>query len=661
MRLGLDSITNKFMAIMAAGFIILIAVFLVFEWESARTKEENQMLDKGRNLAVLLSHTLQDVAEGDMQSGINLPDGTRWSGEELRARLFNDQLRVRPESEVIAEKRRSDPDYETATATLYNGETIPLWQYELKYESDYDAYTDFRWQGIIDSLLEDERVVFAIPTAASSEPQFAGYIPTHNRLYSPEEGQSPDAWGDTGWLSQNNRSNRVFNDATGYQAAMNNEPGSFLLQEYDRLIDGTVVKTWDISYPLFLDGEHWGGVRVALSVQETEQVIAQARQSAILKYILLLVFVLAVLFGLTHYIVGRKLKRIVAAAANLNAGEADLTFRIPVQGKDELSRLGLEINRFMDTMQQVVQSIRDQSSQVNVNAARLKEGSEESSRLSARLSGAVQTIAVGAEAQAAGAGDSVRAMEEMAAGIGRIAESSGIASESSQVMLKEAEQGNRQAQAAVRQMDSLQASTTAVSDNINHLNLHSSSIRQMADLITRIAERTNILALNAAIEASRVGEQGRGFAVVASEIRKLAGEAAVSAEQIRGMTEQVLALTSAAVDHMQEGGRDVQQGVEAFSKLQQAFTSILYQARGVAAQLEEVSASTEQMAAGTEEVTASIEEMARVAAAASDQTGQAASDAAMQGKLAERTLELAASVSSLSGELEKAISRFRIK
>lgn len=96
----------------------------------------------------------------------------------------------------------------------------------------------------------DPRIVFCAAVDRN------GYLPTHNRKFSAPQGPDPV------WNAAHCRNRRIFDDRVGLGAGRSTAP--FLLQVYRRdMGGGQFAMMKDASAPIFVQGRHWGGLRLA--------------------------------------------------------------------------------------------------------------------------------------------------------------------------------------------------------------------------------------------------------------------------------------------------------------------------------------------------------------------------------------------------------------
>lgn len=138
-------------------------------------------------------------------------------------------------------------------------------------------------------------------------------------------------------------------------------------------------------------------------------------------------------------------------------------------------------------------------------------------------------------------------------------------------MIDDIARGSRTAVESIDSINKLKADAEGVSAVIFNLGNTTNQIGQIIEIISGIAEQTNMLALNAAIEAARAGEAGKGFSVVADEIRKLAEGFADASRRIAKLIVEIRSGVDTAVNKMDlwlEGekslGRDSCHGVCAY-------------------------------------------------------------------------------------------------
>ncbi|MEZ0296723.1 MAG: methyl-accepting chemotaxis protein [Candidatus Methylacidiphilales bacterium] len=126
-------------------------------------------------------------------------------------------------------------------------------------------------------------------------------------------------------------------------------------------------------------------------------------------------------------------------------------------------------------------------------------------------------------------------------------------------------------------MRRLQTASGVISARLTVISERAESITRVVDVMSKVAEQTNLLSLNAAIEAEKAGEYGLGFAVVATEIRKLADRTAVSAQEIRNTIREMDSSITAGVMEMDKFCLSVRGSTTKTETISQSLSQILEQ------------------------------------------------------------------------------------
>lgn len=164
-------------------------------------------------------------------------------------------------------------------------------------------------------------------------------------------------------------------------------------------------------------------------------------------------------------------------------------------------------------------------------------------------------------------------------------------------------------QAIARQSAELEAAKQQVAS----LAASSEQIGTVIDVITNVAEQTNLLALNAAIEAARAGEAGRGFAVVADEVRGLAQRTHDSTLQVRSIIEQLRENTLASVTAIDKGVRASQQTVNLAETMRISLQEVLLAVAEINQLATEVANMTNNQSVLSEQTSRQVTELSELA------------------------------------------------
>jgi len=647
------SLEAKLILTLCIVLTVLMVGYTYYSAQEERKTIESQLDAKGYGLAKAAAEGLAAMMENDIRNG------------------------------VITEDKLFDRNY-----TMVRDNPDPK---KRKYSSGFDEYTDIHWQKYVDSFLVDEDVVFAIPVAKSGNPATEGYLPTHNTKYK-------------------DRSDRIFNDKTGSAAALTTTK---LKQVYQRDTGETM---WDFSYPIYVNGKHWGGYRVAISIVRAEALIAEHYKEVLISQGIILILIVFIIVVISRWVLGRPLKTILQATENLASGEGDLTQRLDIRSQDELGTLAGHINKFIAQIHEMVKFTVEATRQVTKTSEELAATAEHTAKVTTGIAGNIEDVAQGNRQQTNSIEETVETVKEltsiinnliqgaanqsqnveqvsaviteMASAVDEVATSIESVSMASQLTSQVAEKGGQAVNKTIAGMEQIKKTVYESAQKIKELGESSQQIGEIIEVIDDIAEQTNLLALNAAIEAARAGEHGKGFAVVADEVRKLAERSSKSTKEISNLVSAIQRGTDNAVHAMEIGTKEVEHGADLAQEAGKALEEILKTVAETNDQVLKISAAAEEMAASSTEAVRTFEMITRITgentaataqmaaynnqvteavdkvAAIAEHTAEAAQEvsAATEEVSAstEQIAESAQSLTKMAFELQKLIEKFKI-
>ncbi|WP_286263920.1 methyl-accepting chemotaxis protein [Thalassotalea atypica] len=310
----------------------------------------------------------------------------------------------------------------------------------------------------------------------------------------------------------------------------NRASDSLLNQQAFNLTDTMVAQDKLLISSSFIESAQWF---VVAQVPEAE-VFASINEAGI--QIILWTLCVALISALVAFFIARSITNPIAKLSELflqmGQGKADLSYRLPETGQQELVQVAQGYNAFLSKLEHLFLTIVESSHQLKTISDTLYSKTSETLASSKLNDNNTQHIS--------------SALSQIEQTIADIAQNAINASDIAQNIQSNGQDINSVIIRTKQDIDELGQKITDVSQVIENLTTNTETIADALSVIETISDQTNLLALNAAIEAARAGEHGRGFAVVAEEVRNLAGKTSTSTTQIQTIMDQLTVTSSAA-------------------------------------------------------------------------------------------------------------------
>jgi methyl-accepting chemotaxis protein len=343
------------------------------------------------------------------------------------------------------------------------------------------------------------------------------------------------------------------------------------------------------------------------------------------------------------------------------AADGDLSVRVETESRSEaMVAIGESLNDMLDDIERTVANVKRFASHVSNAVVDVEGSAEQMMATGEEVSDSVSEISQGAARQTDQLGEVASEMNTLSASAQQVAATVDDVAATSQQAAAAGELGKDAAEEALSEMDAVEAATERTATEIEELDAEMEAIGDIVEVITEIAEQTNMLALNASIEAARTDAEGDGFAVVADEVKNLAEETKESAAEIEGRIERVQEKTAQSVEGMSETSERISAGVETVEGAIDALEEIAEYVEETDGRIQEIQAATDDQAQSSSAVVQMVDDVASISEETTSQAESVSEAADAQTDTLAEVRDDADDLAERAAELSRLLDDFRV-